>query len=55
MSETDFKYLDIILDSITLPKKDGMNYIWKITTENIEVTFTATFDKDSGEWIYTIS
>jgi len=54
VSETDFKYLNIILNSFTAPTKEGTNKIWKIKTENSEIEIKAIFDKESHEWIYAV-
>jgi len=54
VSETDFKYLNIIFHSFTLPKKDGINKTWNIKTENKKIQITAIFNKEDREWIYTL-
>ena len=54
VSETDFKYLNIILDSFTVSKKAGGKLVWDIVTENSKLKVTAVFDKKSREWIYSI-
>jgi hypothetical protein len=55
VSETDFKYLNIILDSFAIPKKVGINKTWNIKTENKETIITANFNKSSREWVYKYS
>jgi len=52
--ETDFKYLNIILDSFTISKKENSTKIWDIKTEKKEVKITANFDKGNREWVYKI-
>ena len=54
VSETDFKYLNLLLNSISIPKKDGINRLWKIKTENAQVKITAEFDKGSMLWVYSL-
>jgi hypothetical protein len=53
--ETDFKYLDIILNSITTQKKEGKNRVWNIKTNAKEITITAGFNKDERVWVYSVS
>lgn len=52
--ETDFKYLNIILDSFTISKKENSTKTWNIKTEKKEVKITASFDKGNREWVYKI-
>ena len=54
VSETDFKYLNIIFHSFSLPKKEGINKTWNIKTENKKIQITAIFNKEDREWIYTL-
>jgi hypothetical protein len=54
VNETDFKYLNIILNSFTVPQKDGRKKMWVINTDNSELKVIAAFDKKSREWIYRI-
>ena len=54
VSETDFKYLNILLDSFTIPKKAGGKLVWEIETENSKLKVTAAFEKKSREWVYSI-
>lgn len=53
--ETDFKYLNIILDAFTIPKKDGINKIWSIKLVDETVKISASFDRNAGEWEYKLS
>ncbi len=53
--ETDFKYLNVLLDSFTLPKKDGVSNIWGIEIGGWIYQITARFDKSTTEWIYSFS
>jgi len=52
--ETDFKYLNIILDSLTMSKKDGMDRVWEITTSLKKIDIKAGFNKDERVWVYSI-
>ena len=53
--ETDFKYLNIILDAFTIPKKEGINKIWTIKYADTSVSISASFDRNAGEWNYKLS
>ena len=53
--ETDFKYLDIILNSLTTQQKEGTNRVWNIKTNVKELTIIAGFNKDERVWIYSVS
>lgn len=54
VSETDFKYLNLIFDSFTEPVKEGNNKIWNIETEKMKLKISASFDKENREWVYKI-
>lgn len=54
VSETDFKYLNIILDSFTIPNKEGINKTWNIKTEKKEIKIIANFDTKNREWVYKL-
>jgi hypothetical protein len=54
VSETDFKYLNILLDSFAVSKEIGGKLVWEIETENSKLRVTAAFDKKSREWIYKV-
>lgn len=51
--ETDFKYLNVLLDSFTISKKQGINRIWDFDIQDKNIEVSAKFDKVAREWIYT--
>jgi hypothetical protein len=50
--ETDFKYLNVLLDAFTIPKKDGINRVWELDINNKKFVISASFDKAAQEWSY---
>jgi hypothetical protein len=50
--ETDFKYLNVLLDSVTIPKKEGINRVWKLDINKKRYEISASFDKGAQEWTY---
>jgi hypothetical protein len=54
VSETDFKYLNIILDAFTIAKRDGINRTWNIELAESKIEISANFDKDNREWQYAV-
>jgi len=51
ISETDFKYLNMILDCAAPMDKDGKTRVWDVETPRGMVKVTATIEE--GEWTYT--
>ena len=53
--ETDFKYLNVLLDSLTIPQKDGINRVWELKIGDKNYEISASFDKAAQEWLYKFS
>jgi hypothetical protein len=53
--ETDFKYLNVLLDSFTIPTKEGINRVWELDINNKKFVISASFDKAAQEWSYKYS
>jgi hypothetical protein len=52
VNETEWKYLNIVLDCLTPQEKEGKTRVWNINTSHGPVKITAQIE--DGQWVYKV-